>query len=66
MLEGGYDFFLVPSSQQEHEQDGADQNGECAHRGDDDFSHHLHVAGQRICKTHLNSLQPCCIHILFA
>lgn len=41
---------LVPPAQQEHEEDGAEQDGERAHCGDDDLRHHLHVAGQRVCK----------------
>lgn len=44
--------FLVPPPQQEHKEDGSEQNREGAHRGNNDLSYHLHVAGQRVCKAH--------------
>lgn len=58
----GFRRLLVPSAQQEHEQHSTDQNGECAYGRDNDLSHHLHVAGQRVCKTHLYPSKPCSDH----
>ncbi len=47
--------FLAPPPQQEHEEDGTEQNRECAHSGNNDLSYHLHVAGQRVCKAHIHT-----------
>lgn len=49
---------LVPPPQQEHKEDGAEQNRECANSGNNNFSYHLHVAGQRV----WNSQTHTCIH----
>ena len=36
------------STQQEHEEDGAEEDAERAHGGNNNLCHHLHVANQRI------------------
>lgn len=51
------EIFLVPPPQQEHKEDGTEQDRECAHSGNNDLSYHLHVAGQRVCKTHSDNSQ---------
>ena len=38
----------VSSAQQEHEEDCAEQDAECAHSGDHNLRYHLHVTGQGI------------------
>lgn len=37
------------SAQQKHEEDGAEEDAECADGGNNDLCDHLHVANQWIC-----------------
>lgn len=42
---------LEASTQQEHEEDGTEEDAECAHSGNHDLCHHLHVTYQRVWDT---------------